>query len=187
MEKNTTVSFSFFDQALVERVINFTEDQGLQTKENKEVLKQEIKNIYIKLDNELKQNIASQLVGLKEEHLNLVTRVDNVEDVLPAIEKELKKRGFNNGIQIIEKYSTMVKQTRIELERGNMIDRIYYPSQELFALNSDMGKFMNTFTMYNIDGKNDHDDANDSVGMFTSEIVTGKAKPQKARAIARPF
>ena len=68
-----------------------------------------------------------------------------------------------------------------------MIDRIYYPNQQLFPINSDMGRFMNSFTMYNIEGKSEHDDANDSVGMFTAEIVSGKSKPQKAHAIKRPF
>lgn len=101
--------------------------------------------------------------------------------------KELKAKGFNNGIQIIEKYSTEVKQTRIELERGNITDKIFYPAQEIISMNSDMGKFMNTFTMYNIEGRNDHDDANDSVAMFTSEVVSGKSKPQKAIPIRRPF
>lgn len=104
-----------------------------------------------------------------------------------VILKELKNRGFDNGIQIIEKYSTEVKQTRIELERGNMVDRIFYPSQEILSLASDMGKFMESFTMYNIEGRNEHDDANDGVAMFCSEIVTGKAKPQKAIPIKRPF
>lgn len=134
-----------------------------------------------KLHNEICDMIIKHNIKI----LVIETNVDG--GLKTVIEEELKRRGFNNGIQIIEKYSTAVKQTRIELERGNIVDRIYYPAQELFALNSDMGKFMNTFTMYNIDGRNDHDDANDSVGMFTSEIVAGKAKPQKARAIARPF
>ena len=136
----------------------------------------------------------SNYISIKESraiikhNIKILVIETNVDGGLKTvIEEELKRRGFQNGIQIIEKYSTVVKQTRIELERGNIVDRIYYPSQELFSLNSDMGKFMNTFTMYNIDGRNEHDDANDSVGMFTSEIVSGKAKPQKAVPIKRPF
>lgn len=112
----------------------------------------------------------------------------NVDGGLKSvILKELKNRGFDNGIQIIEKYSTEVKQTRIELERGNMVDKIFYPAQELLSMNSDMGKFMNSFTMYNIEGRNEHDDANDSVAQMCSEIISGKAKPQKAIPIKRPF
>ena len=101
--------------------------------------------------------------------------------------EKLNEIGFSNGIQIIEKYSTVVKQTRIELERGNIIDKIFYPAQNLFAINSDMGKFMISHTMYNIEGNNVHDDATDSLAMFTAEIVAGKSKPQKPIIIKRPF
>ena len=129
--------------------------------------------------------ICDKIIKNNIKILVIETNVDG--GLKKVIEDELDLRGFHNGIQIIEKYNTVVKQTRIELERGNMIDRIYYPSQQLFPFNSDMGRFMNSFTMYNIEGKNEHDDANDSVGMFTAEIVSGKSKPQKAHAIKRPF
>lgn len=123
-----------------------------------------------------------------EHNIKILVIETNVDGGLKTIiEEKLAQKGFHNGITIIEKYSTMVKMTRIELERGNMIDRIYYPDQTMFAINSDIGKFMNSFTLYKIDGSNEHDDANDSVAMFTMEIVGGKAKPQKARAIKRPF
>ena len=133
----------------------------------------------------LKDRIIDMIINHNIKILVIETNVDG--GLKTVIEEELKRRGFHNGIQLIEKYSTVVKQTRIELEKGNMVDRIYYPSQEMFALNSEMGQFMSSFTMYNSNGKNEHDDANDSVGMFTSEIVGGRAKPQKAVPIKRPF
>jgi predicted phage terminase large subunit-like protein len=129
--------------------------------------------------------IVDKIITHNIKILVIETNVDG--GLKTVIEKELKERGFNNGIQIIEKYSTVIKQTRIELEKGNIVDRIYYPDMSMLALNSDMGKFMTSFTMYNIEGNNVHDDANDSLGMFTSEIVAGKSKPQKARPIKRPF
>lgn len=133
----------------------------------------------------LTDEIINKLIINNVKVLVIETNVDGgLKDI---ILKELKAKGFNNGIQIIEKYSTEVKQTRIELERGNITDKIFYPAQEILSMNSDMGKFMNSFTMYNIEGRNEHDDANDSVAMFTAEIVGGKAKPQKAIPIKRPF
>ena len=58
MENNTIVKFNFFDNSLVERVINFQEsDESLKTKENIESLKNEIKDVYLKLDNDLKNGI----------------------------------------------------------------------------------------------------------------------------------
>lgn len=133
----------------------------------------------------LYDRICDMIMNYNVKLLVIETNVDG--GLKTVILERLNQRGFNNGLQIIEKYSTMVKQTRIELERGAMIDRIYYPAQELFAINSDLGKFMTSFTMYNIEGSNPHDDANDSVAMFTSEIVAGKAKPVKPIILKRPF
>ena len=61
MEQNTNVSFRFFDQALVQRVIDFTElSADAKTKENTNTLKEEIKNVYLKKDTEIKQYIKEQ-------------------------------------------------------------------------------------------------------------------------------
>lgn len=133
----------------------------------------------------LTDDIVTKIMSNNVKILVVETNVDG--GLKKTIEEELGRRGFNKGIQIIEKYNTVVKQTRIELERGAMIDQIYYPSQDLFAINSDMGKFMTSFTMYNIEGSNVHDDANDSVAMFTSEIVAGRSKPAKPVIFKRPF
>lgn len=130
-------------------------------------------------------DIVEKIVKNNVKMLVIETNVDG--GLKQVLEEKLQAVGFNNGIQIIEKYSTMVKQTRIELERGNIIDRIYYPSFNLFPINSDMGKFMTSHTMYNIEGTNKHDDATDSLAMFTAEIVAGKAKPIKPIILARPF
>ena len=130
-------------------------------------------------------DIIEKIVKNNIKILVIETNVDG--GLKSVLTEKLKEIGFNNGIQIIEKYSTMVKQTRIELERGNIIDRIFYPNINLFPINSDMGKFMNSHTMYNIEGSNVHDDATDSLAMFTSEIVAGKAKPIKPVILKRPF
>lgn len=130
-------------------------------------------------------DIAEKIIKHNIKMLVVETNIDG--GLKNSIFEELNKRGFNNGIQIIEKYNLVPKQTRIELERGNIADKIYFPSQDLLAPNSYMGKFMAGFTMYNIEGRNEHDDHADSLAMFSSEIIGGKAKPQKAYAFKRPF
>jgi hypothetical protein len=130
-------------------------------------------------------DIIEKIIKNNVKMLVIETNVDG--GLKTVLEEKLQAIGFNNGIQIIEKYSTMVKQTRIELERGNIIDRIFYPYFNLFPITSDMGKFMASHTMYNIEGTNKHDDATDSLAMFTAEIVAGKAKPIKPIILARPF
>lgn len=133
----------------------------------------------------LTKEIVDMIIKQNVKMLVIETNVDG--GLKSTLVDEMKNRGFDNGIQIIEKYSTVVKQTRIELERGNIVDRIYYPAPQMFAINSDMGRFMTSHTLYNIEGNNKHDDATDSLAMFTSEIVAGKSNPIKPVILKRPF
>ena len=88
MENNTNVSFKFFDQALVQRVINFTE-LNEKTKESIKALSEEIKNIYITKDADLKQEIKNQLVILKQNHINNLEELDkNLASDLEKADKE---------------------------------------------------------------------------------------------------
>ena len=60
MENNKIVEFSFFDQSLVNRVVDFQEaDESQKTKENQLAFKNEIKQIYKEKDLALKEEIAN--------------------------------------------------------------------------------------------------------------------------------
>ena len=85
---NNTVSFNFFEQDLVERVVRFQESDETSKNENKEALKLEIKNIYKQKDLELKQVIANELVVLKEEHYKNLTQLS--EDLVRDLDKANK-------------------------------------------------------------------------------------------------
>ena len=86
MERNTNVVFHFFDQTLVQRVIDFTElSDDTKTREKVSALKEEIKNIYLKKDAELKQYIKEQLVAIKQTHLA------NVEQLEKKLVSDLKE------------------------------------------------------------------------------------------------
>ena len=62
MEQNANVSFMFFDQALVQRVIDFTElSDDKKTKAAIKAFSEEIKGIYLKNDADLKKHIKEQL------------------------------------------------------------------------------------------------------------------------------
>ena len=103
----------------------------------------------------------------------------NIEDILSA-----------NGItycEIIEKYNTEVKETRIVNEMGNVKRKIVFPKKGLYGRNTEMGTFMESFTSYNLQGRNEHDDANDSLAMFSHEIIDNGAVPTKIQIIRRPF
>lgn len=102
MEKNMIVSFKYFDQALVQRVVDFTElGDDKKTKESIKTLGEEIKGIYLKKDAELKEYIKDRLVSLKKEHLDNLAALDKglEQDLAKANEsgsdaKELKNIKF---------------------------------------------------------------------------------------------
>ena len=90
MEKTTNVSFNFFDQTLVQRVIDFTElSDEAKTKEAVTALKEEIKGIYQSKDTALKQHIKEQLVALKQAHIANIEGLDKklVNDLAEATQK----------------------------------------------------------------------------------------------------
>ena len=91
MENTTNVSFKYFDQSLVQRVIDFTElTADKKTKESIKAFSEEIKGIYLKKDEELKQLIKEELVTLKQEHLKNLAELDK------NLESELEKANNDN-------------------------------------------------------------------------------------------
>ena len=99
MENNNKISFKYFDQSLVQRVIDFTDlTADKKTKENVKAFSEEIKGIYLKKDDELKQHIKEQLVILKQAHLNNLNELDtNLEkDLADANAKGLDAKELHN-------------------------------------------------------------------------------------------
>ena len=103
-----------------------------------------------------------------------------------VLEERLFSRGYYNCI-MIEKYNTTKKELRIQSQQGNIKRKIWFPNKDLHGITTPMGMFMEQMTMFSFTMPNKFDDAIDSVAMFCSEIIEGKAKPQKAHAIKRPF
>ena len=91
MEQNMIVSFQFFDQALVQRVVDFTElSSDKKTKEAVKALSGEIKNIYQEKDVALKAQITKELIACKQEHLNNLAQLDK------DLDKDLAEAVKNN-------------------------------------------------------------------------------------------
>ena len=103
----------------------------------------------------------------------------NIDDILDA-----------NGIgfcEIGEKYNYENKEARITDQKGNISRKLVFPSKDLFGRNTDMGAFMNSLTLYNTRGGNEHDDAADSCGMFCHEIIEEGGFTPKIQVLKRPF
>ena len=86
------------------------------------------------------------------------------------VDAELKKRGVTY-CEIIEKYNTVPKPTRIENEKHIIKRQLVFPEKGMYGINTDMGKFMENLTLYNETGTNPNDDAPDSCALFGSEII----------------
>lgn len=122
-----------------------------------------------------------------EHHIvELVIESNVTSELKQNIEKILKANGVNYCI-IREKYNCENKKVRIELEKGNIIRKLVFPQAEMFGVQSDMGAFMNNLTLYNNAGSNPNDDAPDSCGLFTHEIIDGGSYTPKAKPMIRPF
>lgn len=142
--------------------------------------------IYTKVaTSDLIDDIISKIIQHNIKVLVIETNVDG--GLKKTIQEKLKEINYKNSVEIIELYSTVNKATRIELEKGNIVNKIVYPERGMYGANTPLGKFMSSFTIYNSQGRNEHDDANDSMAMFTSQIVGGKAELQKVKPMLRPF
>ena len=133
MENNNTVSFSFFDQALVERVVSFQES-GSVDKESKEALKLEIKNIYKEKDLNLKELIKNELVTLKEEHLNNLKELDenlvkDLEEANKTYEGQTKSKQYKEvkfGLEIACKRAKIKERNRYnEVTKELKLKRVF--------------------------------------------------------------
>lgn len=95
-----------------------------------------------------------------EDRIRILVIESNVDGGLKKlIEQEYERRGIKMDCVIIEKYNTVQKSIRIELEKGIIKKRLIFPHKSLFSKIGDMGKFMNNFTLYNSQGINRNDDA----------------------------
>ncbi|MBE6974269.1 MAG: hypothetical protein E7436_02100 [Ruminococcaceae bacterium] len=107
MEQNMNVCFKFFDQALVQRVIDFAGD-GRKTKEQIKAFSAEIKNLYLEKDAAMKQQIREQLAALKQAHLNALEELDkNLErDLAAAVAANSDPKELHNvkfGLETVRK------------------------------------------------------------------------------------
>lgn len=134
---------------------------------------------------ELVPNIVDKILEYNIRVLVIETNVDG--GLKKLIYDEFEKRQTYCNCEIREKYNTVQKSIRIELEKGVIKRRIWFPENRLFGKISDVGKFMSNLTLYNSMGANRNDDAPDSCALFTNEIIGEKYKNPKVKPMKRPF
>lgn len=121
---------------------------------------------------------------LEHHIITLVIESNVTSELKQNIEELLRKKGVS-FCEIIEKYNTIPKSTRIEMEKGVIKKQLIFPQKNSFGENTQIGKFMTNLTTYNSNGNNSNDDAPDSCALFCSEIIEENSTPQVAEPL--PF
>ena len=123
---------------------------------------------------------------IKHHIIFLVIESNVTSELKKAIDDRLQQKGISY-CEIVEKYNVENKQARITDQKGNIKKRLVFPKKGMYGINSDMGKAMNNLTLYNETGRNANDDFPDACALMCSEIIDEGSKPQKPKAIKRPF
>lgn len=113
------------------------------------------------------------------------TLENNTSNTLGAfIEDELKRQGYNH-CKIEEIFNTSKKGKETKLQRilsqeATIINNIRFPHKSIIKPQSEMAQFMEHFTRFdskeNIGKKGNHDDAPDSVAIFSDKYLFNRAK-----------
>ena len=126
------------------------------------------------------EDIVNKII---EHHIiTLVIESNVTSELAQNITELLHKRGAYY-CEIIEKFNTMPKATRIENEKHIIKKQLVFPEKGMYGVNTDMGKFMDNLTSYNATGTNPNDDAPDSCALFGSEIIEENSQPQVAEPL----
>ena len=110
---------------------------------------------------------------------------NNIDTSLKTLLEEKLKAKDYHLCEIIEKYNTVKKEQRIKDCRGIIKKTVVFKEKRAYKPNTDYGRFMKNFTTYSFDYANKHDDAPDSMAMFTNEIILDKSKLNKPKPINR--
>lgn len=122
-----------------------------------------------------------------EHHIiKLVIESNATSELKQNLERKLKDLGAT-FCEISEKWNNENKEIRITDQSHNILKRFVYPAKEMFPMQSQMGKFMNDLTTYNLGGRNQHDDCPDSLCLASKVFVDDAFRGGSVSAIRRPF
>lgn len=97
----------------------------------------------------------------------------NTEECIETLlQYKLREQGYTSCV-IEEVYSTEPKDRRIMAAEGDIKSKIIFPEYNMYPPSSDVGKAMLNVYGYRYDGKVVHDDAPDSLALFTKRFIMG--------------
>ena len=116
--------------------------------------------------------------------IDLVVENNTDTSLKSLLEERLQGKGYNMCI-IREKYNVKNKEQRIKDMRGHLKRNILFKEKTRVKPNTDYGRFMKNFTTYSFDYPAKHDDAPDSLALFTAETIVGMGIISKVVPISR--
>lgn len=107
----------------------------------------------------------------------------NTEECIETLlQDRLRAKGYTSCV-IEEIYSTEPKDKRITNAEGDIKSKIIFPQQGMYANSSDIGMALLNVYGYSYTGKNLHDDAPDSLALFSKRFIFGKQRGIKKAKI----
>ncbi len=116
--------------------------------------------------------------------IDLIIENNTDTSLKTLLDEKLKAKNYL-FCNIREKYNVKNKEQRIKDMRGHLKNNIYFKDKALVKPNTDYGRFMKNFTTYSFDYANKHDDAPDSLALFTAETIIGMGIVSKVVPINR--
>lgn len=124
--------------------------------------------------------IVAKIIQHKITKLYAERNTDELID--EVIQEQLHKKGYYNCV-IETVFNTAPKDKRIMNEEGNIKSQLIFPERTLYAQSSNIGQALLNLYQYSYSGRNVHDDAPDSVAMFTSYFVGNRRRRGVAKKI----
>ena len=154
------------------------------------IFKKDFDGNYYMIDCIFKQKPMSDLYDeivdkiIEHKVIDLVIENNTDTSLKTVIETKLNEKNYYVCV-IREKYNVKNKEQRIKDMRGHIKRHILFKDKTIVKPNTDYGRFMKNFTTYSFDYPNKHDDAPDSLGLFTSETILGLGIVVKAQPLNR--
>ena len=132
------------------------------------------------------KELYSAIVGKIIQHniTELAVERNTDEGIAPFLLKLLREKGYTS-CKIVDIYNTEAKDRRIGSAEADIKSQLIFPKFGMYANSSMVGKALESVYTYSYgksSTKNYHDDAPDSLAIFTRHFI-GRARKQKASFI----
>lgn len=123
------------------------------------------------------EELYDDIIAMIIEHKVMILHVENNIDTSLAylLRGKLKEAGYDGICDIVDAYATVNKEQRIMAARGIIKRKIWFRDKTKYTENSPYGRFMRNLTRYSFDRANTHDDAPDSLALYSTKVILNQS------------